>query len=319
MANTAYDLEFQSLHQRIHSHEAEVNSFQAEISSLQAELERIRTRNKEVELTLSSQTALIDRQDAKMRALDLEVSHVKNDLVSAKAHCLEVEDKNKGLQEESVKQVLYILELQETVSKGVEESGQLWRDLKKVQDLLASMEQDSAKKLQEYSDLLAKKEDGNATLKLQLSKKRELIKTQSELLEGNENDKNGLRTRIAELEAQNAKLESDQRSTKNKLQKKIAHVYQSNFTDQLLADWEKTKYGTIWRTMNAVFTAYPDLGLSKIFPFLDPKTPMLSWIPALKAQYDVRVYQGSGSTPSGSEAPSGSKTPSAGRSSPEKD
>lgn len=52
LTKSTYDLEFQSLHQKINSYEAEVNS-------LQAELDRVKTRKNEIELALSSQSACI--------------------------------------------------------------------------------------------------------------------------------------------------------------------------------------------------------------------------------------------------------------------
>lgn len=116
-----------------------------------------------------------------------------------------------------------------------------------------------------------------------------------------------MRARITELEAQNAGLETDQIRFKNKLQKKVSDAYQAKFDAQLAGDREKTKYGTIWRTMNAVLTAYPDLDFAKILPFFDPKTPVLPCISVLRSQYGVHHFQSSTSTPSGSEAPSGAK------------
>lgn len=157
------------------------------------------------------------------------MTKVKDDLANAKSQYLEVNDKNNSLHQEIVKQALYILELQTTVSKGVEESGQLQRDLKKVQDLLASVEQTSTTKEHKYSTLLAEKENENSTLRVQLSKQKDLIRSQRQLLSSVEEDENRLRERITKVEAQNAKLESNQRNIKAKEKKKITEVYQAKF------------------------------------------------------------------------------------------
>lgn len=119
----------------------------------------------------------------------MELSHVKNDLSQVRTQYAEAKDESKRLEHEAIQRNNEILELQTVLSKGVEESGQLQRELKKVQDLLVSVEQSSAAKIQEYSDWLAKEEKDVAALKGQLAKKRELISSQKDLLSGAEGDK----------------------------------------------------------------------------------------------------------------------------------
>ena len=95
---------------------------------------------------------------------------------------MELKDKYNSLQTDRIYQSNYVLELQSTIAEGVEESGQLQKDLKKVQHTLASIEQASAKK------------DGEILhLRSQLSNSRQLVKTQRACLDVAEDDKNRLR------------------------------------------------------------------------------------------------------------------------------
>ena len=72
------------------------------------------------------------------RILTLDVG-----LTKAEKSLSELNVKHKELQAEHISQSNYILEQQATIAKGVEESGRLQRDLKKVQDTLASIKQSS--------------------------------------------------------------------------------------------------------------------------------------------------------------------------------
>lgn len=119
-----------------------------------------------------------------------------------------------------------------------------------------------------------------------------MVKSQSQLLSHAEEDKDRLRARITELEASNAKLEFEKRHIKAQEKKKFIELYQAQFKTQLANDRERTKDGTIWRTMNAVLTAYPDVEFSKIQPFPDPQTPIVPCNPTLRAQFIAQSGQG---------------------------
>ena len=60
--------------------------------------------------------------------------------------------------------------------------------------------------------------------------------------------------------------------------------FQSQFQSHLATDRARTKEGSLWLAMNAIFNAYPDLEWYMIEPFLAPETPVTSCIPTLMAQ-----------------------------------
>ena len=71
------------------------------------------------------------------------------ELTKAEKNISEVNAKHKELQAEHISQSNYILKQQATIAEGVEESDRLQRDLKKVEDTLASVEHSSDKKDEE--------------------------------------------------------------------------------------------------------------------------------------------------------------------------
>ena len=205
-------------------------------------------------------------------------------LIKANEQLAEHNAKYKELQAEHISQSNYILDQQTIIAKGVEESGQLQRDLKKVQDVLASVVQTCAKKDEEIMHL-----------KSQLQKSKLVVKTQRGIIDVIESDKGKLREQILALEANMAKLETEKKHIKAQERKKATEYFQSQF---------QSKEGSLWIAMNAVFTAYPDLEWSKIEPFLSSGTPIASFIPALMTQYKASSGQGTDTS-----APSASTNP----------
>ena len=86
------------------------------------------------------------------------------------------------MQAKHISQSNYILELQANIAKGVEDSGRLQRDLKKVHDTLASIEQS-----------FAKKDEKILNLRSQLSESKYLTRTQRGIIDVAESEKNILR------------------------------------------------------------------------------------------------------------------------------
>ena len=165
--------------------------------------------------------------------------------------------------------------------------------MKKVQDTLASVEQTFAKKDEEILHLRS-----------QLSKSKYLTRTQRGLIDVAESDKNKLREQISALEANVDKLEMEKKHLKAQKRKKATEHFQSHFETHLTANRARTKEGTLWHSMNAVFTAYPDLEWSMIAPFLALDTPIAPCISSLRDQFNASSGQGTGSS-----APSASRTP----------
>ena len=99
-----------------------------------------------MDIELITQLELETAKEARILVLDIRLTKANKDLSELNA-------KYKDLQVVLISQSNYILEQQATIFKGVEESGRLQRDLKKVQDTLASIEQSSAKKDEEISRL----------------------------------------------------------------------------------------------------------------------------------------------------------------------
>ena len=99
-----------------------------------------------LETELKYQTELMTAKETRILALDIG-------LTKANKNLSELNAKYKELQAEHISQSNFILEQQTTIAKGVEESGQLQRDLKKVQDVFTSIEQAFAKKDEEILHL----------------------------------------------------------------------------------------------------------------------------------------------------------------------
>ena len=239
-----------------------------------------------METKLSTQLELVTAKEARILALDIGFTKAEKNL-------RELNAKHKEQHAEHISQSNYILEQQTTIAKGVEESSRLQRDLKKVQDTLASIEQSSAKK-----------DEKILHLRSQLSESKYLTRTQRGIIDVSESNKNKLREQISTLEANVAKLETDKKHLKAQERKKATEYFQSQFQTHLAADRARTKEGTLWHTMSAVFTAYSDMEWSKIVPFLAPDTPIAPFIPSLKAQFNALSGKGTGSS-----APSASTTP----------
>ena len=91
------------------------------------------------ETKFKSQLELMTVKETRILTLDIG-------LTKAYENLSELNAKYKELQAEHISQSNYNLEQQTIIAKGVEESSRLQRDLKKVQDTLASVEQSSAKK-----------------------------------------------------------------------------------------------------------------------------------------------------------------------------
>lgn len=72
-----------------------------------------------------SQTRLITAKDTEIKKLELGMTKAKADLTDFKVQHIELINKYNGLQNDHIIQANYILELQSTIAKGVEESGQL--------------------------------------------------------------------------------------------------------------------------------------------------------------------------------------------------
>ena len=147
MVKKTYDFDLLNLRQKPQSQEVENNT-------LQAELERIKARSQELESELSSQqneasfwknkcqdqAELISTADARIRKLDLGLSKAQADASASWVQYTELKDKYKGLEVEHITQGNYILDLQSSVAQGIEESNQLQKDLKKVQETLATVQ-----------------------------------------------------------------------------------------------------------------------------------------------------------------------------------
>ena len=99
-----------------------------------------------MDIELITQLELETAKEARILVLDIRLTKANKDLSELNA-------KYKDLQVVLISQSNYILEQQATIFKGVEESGRLQRDLKKVQDTLASVEKSSAKKDEEILHL----------------------------------------------------------------------------------------------------------------------------------------------------------------------
>ena len=99
-----------------------------------------------LETELKSHIELMTVKETRMLTLDIR-------LTKANENLSELNAKYKELQVEHIFQSNYILEQQTTIAKGVEEFGQLQRDLKKVQDTLTSIGQSFAKKDEEILHL----------------------------------------------------------------------------------------------------------------------------------------------------------------------
>ena len=136
-SSLAFDLEGlkeknQILEFELLSHQNEVNNWKGNTQFLETEL--------------NTQLALVNAKEVRILVLDIGLTKVNKDLSELNA-------RYKELQAEHISQSNYILEQQTTIAKDVEESGRLQRDLKKVQDTLASVEKSSAKKDEEILHL----------------------------------------------------------------------------------------------------------------------------------------------------------------------
>ena len=147
----------------------------SEVSFQQQEVTNQVERNRFLETKLKSQVDLVVAKESRILVLDIELTKAINDLSELNA-------KYKELQAEHISHSNYILEQQMTIAKGVEESGRLQRDLKKVQDTLASVEQSSTQKDEEILRLGS-----------QVSESKLLIRTQREIVDVAESDKDRLR------------------------------------------------------------------------------------------------------------------------------
>lgn len=76
-------------------------------------------------------------------------------------------------------------------------------------------------------------------------------------LKGIEEEKNMLKGLTAGLQDKVTMLEVEKKSIKDHEKKRVTDFFQDHFQKLLAADRAKTKDGTLWRSMNAVFTAYP--------------------------------------------------------------
>lgn len=106
------------------------------MSSQQHELNNQLVKNRFLEIELKSQVEAVAVKKSRILVLDVGLTKANQELSKLNA-------RYKELQAEHICQFNYILEQQSTITKGVEESGKLQKDLNKVQDTLAYVEQSS--------------------------------------------------------------------------------------------------------------------------------------------------------------------------------
>ena len=198
-------------------------------------------KNRFLETELKSEVDLVASKESRILVLGIELTKANTDLS-------ELNSKYKELLADHISQSNYILEQQTTIAKDIEEFGRLQRDLKKVQDILSTIKQSSAKKDEEIM-----------RLRSQLSESKLLTKTQRGIVDVAKTDKNRLREQISALEANVAKLETEKKHLEAQERKKATEYFQSQFQSHLAADRARTKEGTLWLAMNVVFTAYLDM------------------------------------------------------------
>ena len=107
----------QLLESKLFSHQNEINNWKGKTQFL--------------ETVLSTQLELMTTREVRILTLDIGLTKAQKSLSELNA-------KHKELQAEHISKSNYILEQQSTIAKGVEEYGRLQKDLKKVQDTLAS-------------------------------------------------------------------------------------------------------------------------------------------------------------------------------------
>ena len=199
-------------------------ALESDSSSLASKLEGLKDENQILDskkgktqllkTKLITQLDLVTAKEARILVLDIGLTKSEKDLSELNA-------KYKELQAENISQSNYILEQQTTIAKGIEESGRLRKDLKKVQDTLASVEQSSAKKDEEILHLRS-----------QFSESKYLTRTQRGLIDVAKNDKNMLREQISALEANVSKLKTEKRQLKAQRGRKQLNT--SNLSFQLI-------------------------------------------------------------------------------------
>ena len=140
-----------------------------ELLSRQDEVNNWMGKTQFLERELKPQIDLMTVKETRILALDIG-------LIKANEKLSELNAKYKELQAEHISQSDYILEQQTTIAKVVDESGQLQKDFKKVQDFLASVEQTCAKKDEEILHLRSK-----------LQQSKFLVKTQRGIIDVAEN------------------------------------------------------------------------------------------------------------------------------------
>ena len=77
-----------------------------------------------------SQAELIAVKEARNLDLSLKITQANAKMSDLNVKFIELKDKYNSLQTDHISQSNYVLELQSTITKGVEESSQLLRDLK---------------------------------------------------------------------------------------------------------------------------------------------------------------------------------------------
>ena len=131
-----------------------------ELLSRQDEVNNWMGKTQFLERELKPQIDLMTVKETRILALDIG-------LIKANEKLSELNAKYKELQAEHISQSDYILEQQTTIAKVVDESGQLQKDFKKVQDFLASVEQTCAKKDEEILHLRSKLQQSKLLVKTQ--------------------------------------------------------------------------------------------------------------------------------------------------------
>lgn len=181
--------------------------------------------------------------------------------------------------------------------------------MKRVQDTLSNAQRDYSEKEEQSRHKIAKLEEELSDLRFQLCQAKGLAKTQRDTLTSLDEERCRFKTERDRLAEQVSTHEAEKKSIRDYENKRVTDFFRSHFQRQVAADRVKTKDGTLWLLMNAIFTAYPDMDFSKIIPFLNPKTSFSPCLPTLRAQYLAATGQGPSSPApaSASDTPKSSK------------